>query len=102
MSATSAMSATPAAALSRRACLKLLAVSGCALFAPRLRGAEAATAAEKPVKRILLYSGWAHHNIGDVGHTPGTLRYLSQHLPEVRITCWLRKSKPAVLAMLSR
>jgi polysaccharide pyruvyl transferase WcaK-like protein len=67
-----------------------------------LGSAEGAAAAEKPVKRILLYSGWAHHNIGDVGHTPGTLCYLSQHLPEVQITCWLRKSKPAVLAMLSK
>lgn len=95
------MSVTTTGVISRRACLQLLALSGCALVAAPLIAAEA-TANEKPVKRILLYSGWAHHNIGDVGHTPGTLRYLTQHLPGVHITCWLRKAKPAVLAMLTK
>jgi polysaccharide pyruvyl transferase WcaK-like protein len=88
------------AALSRRDCLRFLAMSGCALVVAPLGGADA-TPAPPPVKRILLYSGWAHHNIGDVGHTPGTLRYLTQQLPEVKIICWLRRSKPAVLAMLT-
>ena len=51
---------------------------------------------------VLLYSGWATHNIGDIGHTPGTLRYLAQHLPGVSVSCWLYKSNPAVLAMLKQ
>lgn len=53
-------------------------------------------------KNILLYSGWATHNIGDIGHTPGTLRYLEQFVPEAKVSCWLRKSNEAVLAMLQR
>ena len=51
---------------------------------------------------ILLYSGWATHNIGDIGHTPGTLRYLTQHFPGVPVDCWLYKSNPAVHEMLRR
>ncbi len=53
-----------------------------------------------PEPSILLYSGWATHNIGDIGHTPGTLRYLTQHLPDVRVHCWLKRFNPAVLDML--
>ena len=55
---------------------------------------------QRPSAGILLYSGWATHNIGDIGHTPGTLRYLTQHFPQVPIACWLYKSNPAVLGML--
>ena len=95
------MSVITTGVFSRRACLQILALSGCALVAAPLIAADAAVA-DKPVKRILLYSGWATHNIGDVGHTPGTLRYLTQHLPGVHLTCWLRKSNPAVLAMLTK
>ncbi len=52
--------------------------------------------------RILLYSGWATHNIGDIGHTPGTLRYLSEQIPNAVLFCWLRKTSEAVTAMLKR
>ncbi|HEV7299420.1 MAG TPA: polysaccharide pyruvyl transferase family protein [Tepidisphaeraceae bacterium] len=51
---------------------------------------------------ILLRSGWATSNIGDVGHTPGTLRYLAENLPEARVTLWLAVTSPAVTAMLQR
>ncbi len=49
-----------------------------------------------------MYSGWATHNIGDIGHTPGTLRYLTEHVPGAAIHCWLKRSNPAVLEMLRR
>lgn len=70
------------------------------LLAPA--SAHAAKAERRDGTSILLYSGWATHNIGDIGHTPGTLRYLAQHLPEVKVSCWLYKSSPAVLAMLQK
>jgi polysaccharide pyruvyl transferase WcaK-like protein len=94
---------TVPAGVSRRDCLKALLLAGSVPLAASLAGAEPAAQPPVPVagaKRILLYSGWAVHNIGDVGHTPGTLRYLGQHLPEAQVTCWLRKSNAAVLAML--
>jgi polysaccharide pyruvyl transferase WcaK-like protein len=49
---------------------------------------------------LLMYSGWATHNIGDIGHTPGTLRYLTQHFPELYVSCWLKRSNDTVLEML--
>lgn len=85
--------------VSRRDCLKTLLLVGAVPLAASLGGAEA-DAPGPAVKRILLYSGWAVHNIGDVGHTPGTLRYLGQHLPDAQVTCWLRRSNAAVVGML--
>ena len=38
--------------------------------------------------RLLLRSSWQTVNIGDIGHTPGALRILEQHLPEAEITLW--------------
>lgn len=38
---------------------------------------------------LLLYSGWNTKNIGDQGHTPGTLRFLEKYFPEADITVWL-------------
>ena len=51
-------------------------------------------------KHILLYSGWQTINIGDIGHTPGTLRYLYQYMPQVKVTVWLSASNNEVDAML--
>lgn len=63
----------------------------------------AATSAEptKP-KTILLQSAWDTLNIGDIGHTPGTLRILEQHLSDVRIILWAMKLDERVTAMLRR
>jgi polysaccharide pyruvyl transferase WcaK-like protein len=55
--------------------------------------------AAKP-KTIVLQSAWATHNIGDIGHTPGTLRVLEQHLPEVKVVLWAAKLDERVTAML--
>lgn len=53
-------------------------------------------------KTVLLQTGWAVKNIGDIGHTPGTLRILEQYLPEAHVVAWLAKSNEAVDAMLKR
>ncbi len=92
-------------AIPRRDWLKLMAAMGAAGVALNsLRAAETSPALSGAGRRpaILLYSGWATHNIGDIGHTPGTLRYLTEYFPEARVTCWLRKFNPEVVAMLHR
>lgn len=64
-------------------------------------GATAFGAAGKP-KTILLQSAWDTVNIGDIGHTPGTLRIIEQHLPDVKTTVWAMKLDERVTAMLQR
>jgi polysaccharide pyruvyl transferase WcaK-like protein len=39
-------------------------------------------------------------NIGDIGHTPGTLRLLEEHLPAAQVTLWAMKLDERVTAML--
>ena len=55
---------------------------------------------EQGIREILLYSGWATKNIGDIGHTPGTLRRLEEHLPNVARTLWIRRTNAQVSTML--
>lgn len=57
-------------------------------------------AADGKPKTILLQSAWDTINIGDIGHTPGTLRILEQHLPEVKVVVWAMKVDDRILAML--
>ncbi len=64
-------------------------------------GASAYAASAKP-KTILLQSAWDTVNIGDIGHTPGTLRIIEQHLPDVRVVVWAMKLDERVTAMLRR
>lgn len=90
----------PAEKLNRRDWLKLMSAAGAGAVISS--GELLAAGVGKENNRILLYSGWATHNIGDIGHTPGTLRYLEEFLPEAKVSCWLRKSNDAVLAMLQR
>lgn len=42
----------------------------------------------KNPKRILLRSSWQTVNIGDIGHTPGVLHLLEEHLPEAEVRLW--------------
>jgi polysaccharide pyruvyl transferase WcaK-like protein len=53
-------------------------------------------------KTIVLQSAWATHNIGDIGHTPGTLRVIEEHLPEVKVILWAMKLDERVTAMLQK
>lgn len=57
-------------------------------------------AADGRPKTIVLQSAWDTVNIGDIGHTPGTLRVIEQHLPEVNVVLWAMKLDERVTAML--
>lgn len=57
-------------------------------------------AADGKPKTLLLQSGWDTVNIGDIGHTPGTLRVIEEHLPEVKVVLWAMKLDERVTAML--
>lgn len=59
-------------------------------------------AADGKPKTLLLQSAWDTVNIGDIGHTPGTLRVIEEHLPEVKIILWAMKLDERVTAMLKR
>ncbi len=56
--------------------------------------------AAKARKTVLLHSAWAVKNIGDIGHTPGTLRVLEEHLPDVHVILWASNVNEPVEAML--
>ena len=62
----------------------------------------AAALADKPQKTVLLQCAWATKNIGDIGHTPGTLRFLEQYLPEAKVILWAANTNPQVDAMLKK
>jgi polysaccharide pyruvyl transferase WcaK-like protein len=57
-------------------------------------------AADGRPKTILLQSAWDTVNIGDIGHTPGTLRVIEEHLPQVHVVLWAMKLDDRVTAML--
>ncbi|MFC5456070.1 polysaccharide pyruvyl transferase family protein [Prosthecobacter fluviatilis] len=59
-------------------------------------------AADGRPKTILLQSAWDTVNIGDIGHTPGTLRVIEEHLPEVKVVLWAMKLDERVTAMLKK
>jgi hypothetical protein len=80
--------------LHRRHLLRLAGAAGA--LPPALPGSP------PPAKTILLRSGWDTVNIGDIGHTPGTLRILERHLPDARILVWLARTDDRVTAMLRR
>jgi hypothetical protein len=79
--------------MNRRELLADLAALACL---PRL--SDAAGAGRPP--RILLRSSWQTVNIGDIGHTPGILRLLGEHLPEAEVTLWPGNIGNGVEAML--
>ncbi len=62
-------------------------------------GGSAFAANGKP-KTIVLQSAWDIVNIGDIGHTPGTLRVIEEHLPGVKVVLWAMKLEDRVTAML--
>lgn len=82
--------------ISRRTFLR---TSGLALGASALPGFAQSPKARKTV---LLQCAWATKNIGDIGHTPGTLRFLEQYLPEAKVILWAQKTNAEVDAMLQR
>ncbi len=65
---------------------------------------SAALAFVRPSKRprLLLRSSWQTVNIGDIAHTPGMLRLIEQHLPDVDVTLWPGSLSKDVEAMLKK
>lgn len=53
-------------------------------------------------KTLVLQSAWDTVNIGDIGHTPGTLRVIEEHLPGLKVVLWAMKLDERVTAMLQR
>nr|WP_293837465.1 polysaccharide pyruvyl transferase family protein [uncultured Arsenicibacter sp.] len=51
---------------------------------------------------ILLRSSWNDNNIGDIGHTPGTLRLLERHIPDAQIILWHAQPRPVTEALIAR
>ena len=62
--------------------------------------APALFAAAPKRKTILLHSAWDTINIGDIGHTPGTLRIIEEHLPGVHVILWASKLDERVTRLL--
>jgi hypothetical protein len=58
--------------------------------------------AAQPRKTILLRSSWQTVNIGDIGHTPGVLRLIEEHLPGVDVRLWPSDVGNGVEALLRR
>lgn len=56
--------------------------------------------AKKPV--ILLRSSWNDANIGDQGHTPGTLRLLQRYAPEAEILLWHQVARPETEQIITK
>ncbi|MGF7216373.1 polysaccharide pyruvyl transferase WcaK-like protein [Spirosoma lacussanchae] len=51
---------------------------------------------------ILLRSSWNDANIGDQGHTPGTLRLLERYVPEAEILLWHQDPRPETEKVITR
>lgn len=89
----------------RRDFLKLSTLSVAATTLPvagalATETARVAALAPKPV--ILLRSSWNDHNIGDQGHTPGTLRLLQRYVPEAEILLWHQDPRPETEKVITR
>ncbi|MDX2190044.1 MAG: polysaccharide pyruvyl transferase family protein [Bacteroidota bacterium] len=65
-----------------------------------LVGFAGLTNAQNKTKTILLFTGWQVSNIGDIGHTPGTLATLEKYVPEANIICWMRAMNPSIEQMI--
>jgi hypothetical protein len=65
-------------------------------------GATRAAPPDRRRKTILLHSAWDTINIGDIGHSPGTLRIIERHLPDVQVILWTAKLDDRIRAMIRR
>ena len=53
-------------------------------------------------RRLVVRSSWQTVNIGDIAHTPGILRLLETHLPNVEVWLWPSNVGNGVRELLSR
>ncbi|GAB3166539.1 polysaccharide pyruvyl transferase family protein [Telluribacter humicola] len=89
----------------RRDFLKKSALSALPLFwQSDLQKPEVLSAAlsDKKNPTILIRSSWNDKNIGDIGHTPGTLRLLERHIPEARVILWHAAPRPVTEALINK
>ncbi len=89
----------------RRDFLKLSTLSVAATTLPvsnvlATKAALVSDSATKPV--ILLRSSWNDANIGDQGHTPGTLRLLERYVPEAEILLWHQTARPETEKIITK
>ena len=90
---------------SRREFIKLSTLSSAATVwqAEPFHFPSAVTAAElKKNPVIILRSSWGDGNIGDQGHTPGTIRLLTQYIPNAEILLWHGDPRPETEKLVSR
>ncbi|RYD93068.1 MAG: twin-arginine translocation signal domain-containing protein, partial [Sphingobacteriales bacterium] len=81
---------------SRRDFLKVatLSVATTALPTVEPRLPVQTSSVPKKTPTIMLRSSWQDGNIGDQGHTPGTLRLLERYIPEARLLLWHAEPRP--------
>ncbi|CAN5899022.1 polysaccharide pyruvyl transferase family protein [soil metagenome] len=72
----------------------------CATLAGLSSRGVAAGSGRSPV--VLLRSGWQTVNIGDIGHTPGVIALLEEHLPDAEVILWASSVDRGVAPMLRR
>ncbi len=89
---------------SRRSFIRMtgMSLAGSIVQADELQSAplHPQTFSKNPV--IILRSSWNDANIGDQGHTPGTLRILEKYIPEAEILLWHTDERPATEAIVQR
>ena len=51
-------------------------------------------------KTVLLHSGWQTVNIGDIAHTPGLIKILSDHVPDAKVILWPKRKLDRGVATL--
>lgn len=76
--------------------------SGLAFGATACSSLSSRAAASGAGKTVLLECAWAVKNIGDIGHTPGTLRFLEDYLPGAKVILWAHNATEPVEAMLRK
>lgn len=79
-----------------------LAAAGAMACGPETPGSQDATRDPRPRRTVLLRSGWQTENIGDIAHTPGVLRLLSQNVSGVDVILWCNALDRGVDNMLRR
>jgi len=84
--------------LSRRSFLGQVAAT---TVASAINTLPAVAKAKRPAK-VLLRSSWQTVNIGDIAHTPGMVRLIGEHLPEVEVTLWPASIGEPERAMLTK
>ena len=51
---------------------------------------------------ILLRSSWNDNNIGDIGHSAGTLRIIERYLPNAKVVLWHASPRPKTEALIRK